>query len=384
MIAVRCKAQLFSVLFAIMAAFGINVIQALPASAHEVPQTSLKLTCDALTGSYNSFPNAWFNLTAVVKVGNDSKTYVKQYHGPSGNFSFDVSGQTHNLGTIHASATLNWIADGGPSTPPHIEQDLTCGTPVQEWKQTPSVTCDAITIDPPSWLKVTFFINVNGVSYVRTVDYGQPPSDPHNARVIISDLTAGIGTKHIVVHATMPFVGVLLVSHTANVTLVCHQPPPVLPTISSTLTGKCGEVRSTVTSEGGNVPSLVILRSSLKGELLHQVMADKNEVLVDYHWNQGGTDNIVIEQGDAKGHNVKPVLRFTIKFSSLASCQTPPPAPKPPVQPNPQPPVQQQLPFTGSPAQTLTEAALALLAIGLLTRPLWRRRPEDGIIGVVR
>jgi hypothetical protein len=88
--------------------------------------------------------------------------------------------------------------------------------PAAAWDQTPSVTCDRVQIDPPTWFKVTFVGTLNGTPFSRTVFYGGDGA--HNAHAGIADLTAHKRTAHVVVTATSPFFGT---SHTADVVLNC-------------------------------------------------------------------------------------------------------------------------------------------------------------------
>jgi hypothetical protein len=84
------------------------------------------------------------------------------------------------------------------------------------WDATPTVTCDGIVIDPPTWIKVTFDGTVNGTPFTRTAFYGGDGS--HDAHVSIADLTGHSATAHVVVTADSPFFGT---SHTADVTVQC-------------------------------------------------------------------------------------------------------------------------------------------------------------------
>jgi hypothetical protein len=87
---------------------------------------------------------------------------------------------------------------------------------VQEWPETPSVTCDRIVIDPPTWIKVTFTGTMNGTPFERSAFYGGDGS--HDAHIGIGDLTAAGGRIDVVVTATSKFFGT---SHTARVTIDC-------------------------------------------------------------------------------------------------------------------------------------------------------------------
>jgi hypothetical protein len=86
----------------------------------------------------------------------------------------------------------------------------------QEWPNTPSVTCDRIVIDPPTWIKVTFTGTINGTPFTRSAFYGGDGS--HDAHISIADLTDSLGRTTIVVTATSNFLGT---SHTARVTIDC-------------------------------------------------------------------------------------------------------------------------------------------------------------------
>jgi hypothetical protein len=85
-----------------------------------------------------------------------------------------------------------------------------------EWPNTPSVSCDTIVIDPPTWIKVTFTGTVNGNPFELSAFYGGDGS--HDAHINIADLTAAGGRMEIVVTATSKFLGT---SHTARVTIDC-------------------------------------------------------------------------------------------------------------------------------------------------------------------
>ncbi len=89
----------------------------------------------------------------------------------------------------------------------------------------PAITCDKIEIDPPSvsWISVTFSGEVNGAAFEKTVKYGAPT--PHIASADISDLTTATGPLHITASATWTLGpgG----SDRADVTLTCHDAPPV-------------------------------------------------------------------------------------------------------------------------------------------------------------
>jgi len=89
------------------------------------------------------------------------------------------------------------------------------------WNATPSVSCDTITIDPTSWIKVTFTGTVNGAPFSQSAPYGGDGS--HNAHVSISNLTSGNGNVHIVVTASSNFGFGPVTSETADVTLNCDE-----------------------------------------------------------------------------------------------------------------------------------------------------------------
>lgn len=107
--------------------------------------------------------------------------------------------------------------------------------------------CGIISIDPPSFVKVTFYIHVNGVASFRTAFY-----DPatHLASADISDLLTGHGELHIVAWAHGDF-GKFGQhdSLTYQNTLVCH-PDPTTTTTSSTTTSSTTSttVRATTTT----------------------------------------------------------------------------------------------------------------------------------------
>lgn|SRR5437868_6573639 len=84
--------------------------------------------------------------------------------------------------------------------------------------QRPEISCDAVTIDPPSapYIKVTFSGAINGAPFRRTVQYGAPT--PHIARADIRDLTARGGRLQVTVTANGGWLGI---SPTTTATLTC-------------------------------------------------------------------------------------------------------------------------------------------------------------------
>jgi hypothetical protein len=89
----------------------------------------------------------------------------------------------------------------------------------------PAISCDAVTIDPPSapYVKVTFWGAINGAPFQRTVQYGAPT--PHIARADIRDLTARGGHLQVTVTANGGWLGI---SPTTTARLTCPGTSAVL------------------------------------------------------------------------------------------------------------------------------------------------------------
>jgi len=95
-----------------------------------------------------------------------------------------------------------------------------CKPPFGPPPQPPTITCNLISVDPPttSWITVTFVGTINGVPFSRTAAYGNPT--PHLAVIDITDLTAAPGPLHMLAYA----VWTLGPGHSqiADVTITCH------------------------------------------------------------------------------------------------------------------------------------------------------------------
>ncbi len=114
---------------------------------------------------------------------------------------------------------------------------MTCDSPAMTFQNTsPLVTCDTLTMDPPHWITVNFTGTINGVPFARSIGYGEPPSDPHNARVNITDLTGASGQLHVVTQAHGDFGFGPVDSLTTDTTIQCHDPVTTTTTATTTTT----------------------------------------------------------------------------------------------------------------------------------------------------
>jgi hypothetical protein len=98
----------------------------------------------------------------------------------------DIIPPTDDDGDL-AVTPLNWSAMG------QAMWHNNCQSPYGPPPGQPTITCNFISIDPPSgsYIQVTFIGTINGVPFSRSVAYGSPT--PHIAEVDISDLTTASG-----------------------------------------------------------------------------------------------------------------------------------------------------------------------------------------------
>jgi hypothetical protein len=197
-------------LFLVIALVGLPLVASAKPSSGGHPITICHRT-DSETNPY------------VRKTVDASSTDVAGHEGHTGSLWYNGHPKEPKWGDIipptdddvdFAVTPLNW------STMGQAMWHNNCESPYGPPPGQPTITCNFISIDPPSaaYVQVTFIGTINGVPFSRTVAYGSPT--PNIAEVDISDLTTASGPLHITAYAIWTLGPGQ--SHTADVTITCH------------------------------------------------------------------------------------------------------------------------------------------------------------------